>query len=777
MKVARGAILGILLYGTTVWAAPFQMSYSGLFPANRDGKSVQTYLLLLDQPRQLLFSLTDEKGNPQPNVRVVEVFTSGASGAIKNAEGITQADLTESGIYELRVSADPRATGELGFVLKVADTGTPPVVAPAPIQAVPPALPPASTASPGPSAPPAPAPATPAEVVASPPSSVSGPSVPVPTAPLASPEAAVTQPPVPVPAVPASPVENAATPPDTAPLLVAKRYPQGIGYADPYRPVEVLFDRPIPGNPAPEAVLQVGLLAPDGAWKAVQGQWFASGKNGVRFLPKRLMNGAVYHVRVFDPRTQAKLDEFSYSSFPEVRLSLAKAAEGFQGDLDWVPATETFPGAEGQVVKLENSELVVKADDKEIARFPFSPEMPPFGTRDEMTFQGRPCGFTLVVPPTRIGPESRNLTMSLFTKIAGREGWLEVARTALTMTHSTSVGLVASATGVSSASLPVVVPPVVASAAITVSPVPETSPVLVSTPAEPEITQVPVIPIPDPGPGATVLPENEFSAAENPASAHKCWPRGVSWGPDGALWVVDSQNRRILKFNDLGKLMLAFGTQGKGMGMLRLPLDLAFGAAEVFVSDSAAHAIHVFDFKGTPLRSIGTWGTRPGQVDLPHGVDFADGQIWLAERGNAQIMRFGLDGIFLSGFGKKGNSPGCFDSPVGIRVFGNTVWVMEPKKGRIQRFTRDGKYLGGFIAGTIDAVGFDIDPWGCAWVADGEGHRVLRYDATGKLLVNIESPIGDKAWNPTSVSVRSDGLVAVGDAGNRMIRLYRLKKP
>jgi len=251
----------------------------------------------------------------------------------------------------------------------------------------------------------------------------------------------------------------------------------------------------------------------------------------------------------------------------------------------------------------------------------------------------------------------------------------------------------------------------------------------------------------------------------------------VTWGPDGALWVVDSQNRRILKFNDLGKLMLGFGKQGKGMGMLALPIDLAFGANEILVSDSAAHAIHVFDNQGTPLRSIGTWGARAGQIDLPHGIDFADGQLWLAERGNCQIMRFSLDGVFLSGFGRRDNAPGGFENPICIRVFNGIIWVMEPKKGRIQRFSREGKYLGGFIAGTIDAVGLDIDPWGCPWVADGEGHRVLRYDPNGKLLVNIESPIGPKPWNPTSVSVRNDGLVAVGDAGNRTIRLFRLKKP
>ncbi|MFZ2955514.1 MAG: hypothetical protein WA705_01260 [Candidatus Ozemobacteraceae bacterium] len=881
----------VALFETSVFAGVPLFTYNGLFPAGHEPTAKFTYNMLLDKPRRVMFAILDEKGVPQLKVRVVEVTPASSGGGMKDPNGISQADLNEPGIYDIKVAIDPSVSGELGFVLKVADTGEA-------IAAVKQPVSPDDARQDGTEKRLPVVPETPPSM----PSTTVTPDAPlvVPAKPASSPKLVeVTPSPGNEPDKPASPVKvplaTAASssqsttklaPNLTLPVptgtqtslgIVAGRYPAGTGYADPYKPVEILFDRDLPTGLPLEKVLKLFIRTASGQEKVVEGQYFPAGRNGIRFLPKKLSPGAVCTVKVTD-LAGTSLDEFTFQTFPTLRMSLSKTDEGVQADLSWPVLPDLLPAAEGQAVRLESSELVLTNGPQEIARFPFTPDLAPFGSHDDLRFQGRPFGFTLVIPASRVSTsDAVPLSMALFIHIAGREGSLEVARATLT-SHQGSPAPAPTAISSASASNPTSSPtftpasspsaavaPAPAIAPGTVSPATDSSPAISpplpvtnggeaasgslvpserssgsvslvatsslpasassvplipplllpsdttvlettiepsaasetvsthvpasSTPASgqspatrptsvPEpIVQKPVLAIADPGPQANLVPELDFTVTEGAASAGISWPRGCVWGPDGSLWVADSQNRRVMRFNDEGRLMHAFGKKGKGPGLLGVPIDIAVCAAGVFVSDTAAHVIHLFDIQGAHQKAIGSWGTKPGQIDLPHGLVIADDQIWVAERGNAQIMRFGIDGAFRGSFGKRGELPGYLENPIAVRIHNGTVWVLEPGKGRVQRFTKEGKYLGGFIAGVKDAVDLEIDPWGNPWVADGEGRRVIRYDPSGKLLMTVGSPAGGRPWIPTSVSMRSDGLLAVGDGNNRSIRLFRLKKP
>ena len=76
-------------------------------------------------------------------------------------------------------------------------------------------------------------------------------------------------------------------------------------------------------------------------------------------------------------------------------------------------------------------------------------------------------------------------------------------------------------------------------------------------------------------------------------------PQGVALDGEGNLFVADTGNHRIQKFNPAGEFLLAFGEEGDGAGQFRYPRLVRTGArGEVFVSDSTEGRLLRFDEEG-----------------------------------------------------------------------------------------------------------------------------------------------------------------------------------
>jgi sugar lactone lactonase YvrE len=229
-------------------------------------------------------------------------------------------------------------------------------------------------------------------------------------------------------------------------------------------------------------------------------------------------------------------------------------------------------------------------------------------------------------------------------------------------------------------------------------------------------------------------------------------PEGITIADDGSIYVADSLNHRIQKFDAQGQYVAAYGgpAASDAPRQFREPWDVAVAKDGTwYVADTWNHRIESFKPDGTFIK---TWGSNldsggqavgsEGGFYGPRGIAVDnEGRVIVADTGNKRIQIFQSDGAFLQQFGGSGLQPGQLDEPVGVAVDaqGNIV-VADTWNGRIQVFDSKGTPKAAWdIDGWLDknTVGkpyVAVDSKGRVYVADEVGRRVLVFDQTGQYL-------------------------------------------
>ena len=160
-----------------------------------------------------------------------------------------------------------------------------------------------------------------------------------------------------------------------------------------------------------------------------------------------------------------------------------------------------------------------------------------------------------------------------------------------------------------------------------------------------------------------------------------------------ALYIVDSYNHRLQKFNLSDGRLLRSGTKdlGSGQGQLYFPQGLSLTEGVLHVADTRNHRIVSFD---TNLRFIfafgGKRGSKEGELSFPSGVAVIGTTIYVADSGNDRIQVFSTRGKFIRIFAKPAGDEYPFDLPSDVSLAHGRVFVSEFHGKRVQVLTRDG---------------------------------------------------------------------------------------
>jgi sugar lactone lactonase YvrE len=244
------------------------------------------------------------------------------------------------------------------------------------------------------------------------------------------------------------------------------------------------------------------------------------------------------------------------------------------------------------------------------------------------------------------------------------------------------------------------------------------------------------------------------------------YPKGIAVDAADNVYVADTSNHRIQKFDADGNYLTQWGFYGWGRGQFYFPKGIAVdGTDKVYVADTS-HRVQKFDANGTFLAQWGSYGTGEGQFYYPNdvGVDSAD-DVYVSDMGD-RIQKFDANGTFLTQWGLSGQGEGEFSSPYAVAVDdAYTVYVAD-MNNRIQEFDADGTFItqwGSYGQGEgefYSPCGVAADGMGNVYVADTSNHRIQKFGTPP--IESMEVDIDIRPWscrNP--LNMRSRGVLPV----------------
>jgi len=229
-----------------------------------------------------------------------------------------------------------------------------------------------------------------------------------------------------------------------------------------------------------------------------------------------------------------------------------------------------------------------------------------------------------------------------------------------------------------------------------------------------------------------------------------------------------------------------------GSSLLNQPAGIASDAAgNIYVADTNNNRIVKYDQAGTYKAAWGINGNNPGQFRYPTGVAVdSQGNIYVVDRGNDRIQKLAGNGSFITQWGGSGNGNGKLSIPFAIAIDSNdNVYVTDSGNNRIQKFGSTGVFKTKWsIAGVGQSNpvdGITVDKQGNVYMADNNNHRILKfapaatsdtiYTCVEKWGVEDENGSvagsGDGEFNyPAGLACDNYGNIYVADTNNNRVQ-------
>ena len=239
-------------------------------------------------------------------------------------------------------------------------------------------------------------------------------------------------------------------------------------------------------------------------------------------------------------------------------------------------------------------------------------------------------------------------------------------------------------------------------------------------------------------------------------------PYGIDVDIEGNVWVVDRANDRVQKFDAEGNFILKFGNidgePSDEPGKFDNPRHVAVDKdlKYVYVADSKNNRIQRFDINGSFIDVIGKLGSKSGEFNLPTTIEIDSmGNFIVNERGNERIQKFdrNWNPILMWGSKGSGNSEFCHIEHIAIDKYDN-VYVTDPQSDpgcsqhpRVLKFNNQGNFItkwgsyGEEDGQFVDPEHLAVDSEGFVYVSDRSNDNIQVFEQlTEKIGEHKPSP-------------------------------------
>ena len=268
--------------------------------------------------------------------------------------------------------------------------------------------------------------------------------------------------------------------------------------------------------------------------------------------------------------------------------------------------------------------------------------------------------------------------------------------------------------------------------------------------------------------------------------------RSVALAPDGSIYVADTGNSRIVRFDSNGNVVASWGSRSPdgelppASGTFIEPWGVAVDSrGDVYVADTWNHRIQKFDANGnfkTEWGSFGQLSDAPDYLWGPRGIAIGpDGRVYVTDTGNKRVVVFDPNGKFLQEFGREGD--GWLDEPVGIALGGNgLVYVADTWNMQVVVFSAEGNLITKWPVQAWTGDSLDnkpylaVDSQDRVYITDPERYRVIVFSSSGTPLATFGQygPEEDAFALPVGIASDYKGMVWIVDTGNNRLAKFDL---
>ena len=242
---------------------------------------------------------------------------------------------------------------------------------------------------------------------------------------------------------------------------------------------------------------------------------------------------------------------------------------------------------------------------------------------------------------------------------------------------------------------------------------------------------------------------------------------------DGNIYVADTGNKRVVKFDRQGKFLSEW--KG-GKDPFVEPVGIAIAPnGDVYVLEPEKDGAQRFSATGQYLGKVGD-GLG---LYRPRGLSIdGAGVLYFANTGGNNVVRTSASSQPGGNIGGAGQKNGQFAqlTDVAVDASGN-IFVADTYNQRIQVFAPDGRYVtqwGIPSAGTALGPHIAIGPDGTVYATDPDNHQFSAYSPDGSILATWGGQgDGDGQFvQPVGIFIDAGGGVYIADSGNNRIQVW-----
>ncbi|HKA31454.1 MAG TPA: hypothetical protein VKH82_18875, partial [Candidatus Binatia bacterium] len=230
-------------------------------------------------------------------------------------------------------------------------------------------------------------------------------------------------------------------------------------------------------------------------------------------------------------------------------------------------------------------------------------------------------------------------------------------------------------------------------------------------------------------------------------------PLGVAVQPSsGNVFVVDSGNARVEKFDPNGNFLAAFG-----QGLLSSPSGIATDTlGKVYVGNAGTNTVQKFDANGNFVSTIDGTSAPQGHFQSLGGVavDQAN-NLWVTDSSTSNVIEFNSMGKFLrqwldscpsSGPVTAGCATGSNPTAIAVDSAHNVVYLIDVGGGYVNRYSLTGTWQSEIDRGVISLATFSATRPSALALDRGTGNLYVDHTNTGggQADVTVYDPTGVK---------------------------------